>query len=169
MLWHALLEMPSFYEVWFERSDPSVRPDLMTYADFTFRWTPLEELFHPILILEATVVQGEIARRQKLFPVRVFVRAGNPGFTAGRDFNPAGGAPGDCGSLRQSGPRPDPRLLRHAALEALTRSARTDSPRRIGRKQISGDDRRRRRVGGGGGGVREAWRGRLASRFRVML
>ncbi|KZV24519.1 hypothetical protein F511_17927 [Dorcoceras hygrometricum] len=36
----------------------------------------------------------------------------------------------DCGSLRQSGPRPDPRLLRQAALEALTRSARTDSPRR---------------------------------------
>ncbi|KZV38916.1 hypothetical protein F511_30480 [Dorcoceras hygrometricum] len=35
-----------------------------------------------------------------------------------------------CGSLRQSGPRPDPRLLRQAALEALTRSARTDSPRR---------------------------------------
>ncbi|KZV45913.1 hypothetical protein F511_27697 [Dorcoceras hygrometricum] len=55
--------------------------------------------------------------------------------------------------LRQSGPRPDPRLLRQAALEALTRSARTDSPRRTGRKQISDDDRRRRRVGGGGGGV----------------
>ncbi|KZV39535.1 hypothetical protein F511_32703 [Dorcoceras hygrometricum] len=31
---------------------------------------------------------------------------------------------------RQSGPRPDPRLLRQAALEALTRSARTDSPRK---------------------------------------
>ncbi|KZV19186.1 hypothetical protein F511_37939 [Dorcoceras hygrometricum] len=40
------------------------------------RWTPIEELFHPTLILEATVVQGEIARGQKLFPVRVFVRAG---------------------------------------------------------------------------------------------
>ncbi|KZV44706.1 putative serine/threonine-protein kinase RLCKVII-like [Dorcoceras hygrometricum] len=61
----------------------------------------------------------------------------------------------DCGSLRQSGPRPDPRLLRQAALEGLTRSARTDSPRRTGRKQIFGKDRRRRRrrVGGGGGGV----------------
>ncbi|KZV22688.1 hypothetical protein F511_32821 [Dorcoceras hygrometricum] len=46
---------------------------------------------------------------------------------------------------RQSGPRPEPRLLHQAALEALTRSARTDSPRRTGRKQISGDDRRRRR------------------------
>ncbi|KZV27903.1 hypothetical protein F511_24269 [Dorcoceras hygrometricum] len=43
----------------------------------------------------------------------------------------------DCGSLRQSGPRPDPRLLCQAALEALTRSARTDSPRRTGRKQFS--------------------------------
>ncbi|KZV36537.1 hypothetical protein F511_21886 [Dorcoceras hygrometricum] len=68
----------------------------------------------------------------------------------------------DCGSLRQSGPRPDPKLLRQAALEALTRSARTDSPRRIGRKQISGDDRRRRRhVGGGGGGVFERGRRRF--------
>ncbi|KZT76091.1 hypothetical protein F511_46884 [Dorcoceras hygrometricum] len=47
--------------------------------------------------------------------------------------------------LHQSGPRPDPRLLSQAALEALTRSARTDSPRRTGRKQFSGDDRRRRR------------------------
>ncbi|KZT76911.1 hypothetical protein F511_46064 [Dorcoceras hygrometricum] len=42
----------------------------------------------------------------------------------------------DCGSLRQSGPRPDPRLLRQAPLEALTRSARTDSPRQVGRKPI---------------------------------
>ncbi|KZV32236.1 acyl-CoA dehydrogenase-related protein [Dorcoceras hygrometricum] len=65
----------------------------------------------------------------------------------------------DCGSLRQSGPRPDPRLLHQAALEALTRSARTDSPCRTGRKQISGDDRRRR-VGGGGGVFKER-RGRL--------
>ncbi|KZV48324.1 hypothetical protein F511_26541 [Dorcoceras hygrometricum] len=31
---------------------------------------------------------------------------------------------------RQSGPRPDPRLLRQAALEALTRSARTNTPRK---------------------------------------
>ncbi|KZV50694.1 hypothetical protein F511_25563 [Dorcoceras hygrometricum] len=41
-----------------------------------------------------------------------------------------GGGAVNCGSLRQSGPRPDPRLLRQAALEALTRSARTDSPRK---------------------------------------
>ncbi|KZV45214.1 hypothetical protein F511_18536 [Dorcoceras hygrometricum] len=39
----------------------------------------------------------------------------------------------DCGSLRQSGPRPDPRLLRQAALEALTRSARTNTPRKTSR------------------------------------
>ncbi|KZV38312.1 hypothetical protein F511_27464 [Dorcoceras hygrometricum] len=51
----------------------------------------------------------------------------------------------DCGSLRQSGPRPDPRLLRQAALEALTRSARTDSPRQVGRKQFFRRRRRRRR------------------------
>ncbi|KZV28678.1 hypothetical protein F511_27272 [Dorcoceras hygrometricum] len=35
----------------------------------------------------------------------------------------------DCGRQRQSGPRPDARLLRQPALEGLTRSARTDSPR----------------------------------------
>ncbi|KZV18417.1 hypothetical protein F511_19193 [Dorcoceras hygrometricum] len=66
---------------------------------------------------------------------------------------------------RQSGPRPDPRLLRQAALEVLTISARTDSPRRTGRKKFSGDERqrrRRRRVGGGGGGgVFEERKGRL--------
>ncbi|KZV22341.1 hypothetical protein F511_20438 [Dorcoceras hygrometricum] len=53
--------------------------------------------------------------------------------------------PALLGRLRQSGPRPDPRLLRQAALEALTRSARTDSPRRIGRKQFFRRRRRRRR------------------------
>ncbi|KZV57990.1 folylpolyglutamate synthase-like [Dorcoceras hygrometricum] len=74
-----------------------------------------------------------------------------------------------CGSLRQSGPRPDPRLLRQAALEALTRSARTDSPRRTGRKQFSGDDRRRRgrRTTGGGGGAWGGGEGQLCARFRV--
>ncbi|KZV29133.1 hypothetical protein F511_40136 [Dorcoceras hygrometricum] len=57
----------------------------------------------------------------------------------------------DCGRYRQSGLRPEPRLLRQPALEALTNSTRTDSPRRVGRKQLSGersgggDDRRRRR------------------------
>ncbi|KZV56615.1 hypothetical protein F511_13846 [Dorcoceras hygrometricum] len=61
----------------------------------------------------------------------------------------------DCGRYRQSGPRQETRLLRQPALEGLTRSARTDSPRLIGRKQFSGEDgrRRRRRTADGGGGV----------------
>ncbi|KZV56837.1 hypothetical protein F511_20077 [Dorcoceras hygrometricum] len=61
----------------------------------------------------------------------------------------------DCGRYRQSGPGPETRLLRQPALEGLTRSARMDSPRRIGRKQFSGEDGRRqqRRTAGGGGGV----------------
>ncbi|KZV56839.1 ankyrin repeat-containing protein-like [Dorcoceras hygrometricum] len=50
----------------------------------------------------------------------------------------------NCGRYRQSGPRPETRLLGQPALEGLTRSARTDSPRRIGRKQFSGEDGRRR-------------------------
>ncbi|KZV44627.1 hypothetical protein F511_38067 [Dorcoceras hygrometricum] len=52
----------------------------------------------------------------------------------------------DCDSLRQSGPRPDPRLLRQAALEALTRSARTNTPRKTGPEQFPA-----KLVGGGGG------------------
>ncbi|KZV36770.1 hypothetical protein F511_26622 [Dorcoceras hygrometricum] len=63
--------------------------------------------------------------------------------------------------VRQSGPRPDPRLLRQAALEALTNSARTDSPRRVGRKQLSGE-----RSGGGGGGDDDRRRRRRLMRGR---
>ncbi|KZV33523.1 hypothetical protein F511_08603 [Dorcoceras hygrometricum] len=51
----------------------------------------------------------------------------------------------DCGSLRQSGLRPDPRLLRQAALEALTRSARTNTPRKTRPEQFPV-----KLVGGGG-------------------
>ncbi|KZV52790.1 hypothetical protein F511_33242 [Dorcoceras hygrometricum] len=48
---------------------------------------------------------------------------------------------------RQSGPRPDPRLLRQAALEALTRSARTNTPRKTRPEQFPA-----KFVGGAGGG-----------------
>ncbi|KZV21854.1 hypothetical protein F511_19784 [Dorcoceras hygrometricum] len=92
-----------------------------------------------------------------------------------------------CGRYRQSGPRPETRLLRQPALEGLTRSARTDSPRRIGRKRISGEDGRRRggyvsderillvelagnefpaKTGGGGGGY-VSEEGAAKARFRV--
>ncbi|KZV53632.1 flagellar associated protein [Dorcoceras hygrometricum] len=59
------------------------------------------------------------------------------------------------GRLRQSGPRPKGRLLRQPALEGLTRSARTDSPRQVRRNKFliseakggaSGGARRRRRL-----------------------
>ncbi|KZV35545.1 thylakoid lumenal 15.0 kDa protein 2, chloroplastic [Dorcoceras hygrometricum] len=40
------------------------------------------------------------------------------------------------GRLRQSGPRPEGRLLRQPALEGLTRSAQTDSPRKFGRNKF---------------------------------
>ncbi|KZV51326.1 hypothetical protein F511_05320 [Dorcoceras hygrometricum] len=45
---------------------------------------------------------------------------------------------------RQSGPRPEPRLLRQDALEALTRSARMDSPRRTAGNKFPA------KIGGGG-------------------
>ncbi|KZV06615.1 hypothetical protein F511_45901 [Dorcoceras hygrometricum] len=48
------------------------------------------------------------------------------------------------GRLRQSGPRLKGRLLRQPTIEGLTRSARTDSPRQVGRNN-SGEARRRRR------------------------
>ncbi|KZV56606.1 hypothetical protein F511_09941 [Dorcoceras hygrometricum] len=40
------------------------------------------------------------------------------------------------GRLRQSGQRPEGRLLRQPALEGLTRSARTDSPCQVGRNKF---------------------------------
>ncbi|KZV52320.1 dystroglycan-like [Dorcoceras hygrometricum] len=40
------------------------------------------------------------------------------------------------GRLRQSGPRSEGRLLHQPALEGLTRSARTDSPRKVGRNKF---------------------------------
>ncbi|KZV26858.1 hypothetical protein F511_42514 [Dorcoceras hygrometricum] len=55
--------------------------------------------------------------------------------------------PNDPNSLRQSGPRPDPRFLHQAALEALTRSARTNTPRKTRPEQFPA-----KFVGGGGGG-----------------
>ncbi|KZV20490.1 hypothetical protein F511_34747 [Dorcoceras hygrometricum] len=68
----------------------------------------------------------------------------------------------DCGSLRQSGPRPDPRLLRQAALEALTRSARTNTPRKTRPEQFPAKWRRRRAAHGGG----VSWEGREAAIVR---
>ncbi|KZV56841.1 hypothetical protein F511_21406 [Dorcoceras hygrometricum] len=76
-----------------------------------------------------------------------------------------GTARAHCGRYRQSGPRPEPRLLRQPALEALMNSARMDSPRRVGRKRIFGDDGRRRRTAGGGGGL---WERGGAAQFMVL-
>ncbi|KZV41357.1 hypothetical protein F511_38349 [Dorcoceras hygrometricum] len=59
------------------------------------------------------------------------------------------------GILRQSGPRPEERLLRQPALEGLTRSARMDSPRQVFRNKF--------RLSGGGG-ARRRRRRRLLKR-----
>ncbi|KZV35213.1 hypothetical protein F511_43644 [Dorcoceras hygrometricum] len=50
------------------------------------------------------------------------------------------------GRYRQSSPRPDARLLRHLALEGLTRSAWMDSPRQDWPENFSRERRRRRGV-----------------------
>ncbi|KZV30457.1 beta-adaptin-like protein A [Dorcoceras hygrometricum] len=55
-------------------------------------------------------------------------------------------------NLRQSGPRPDPRFLRQTALEVLTRSARTYSPRKTRPEQIPAKLAAAAAAHGGGGG-----------------
>ncbi|KZV35996.1 hypothetical protein F511_14513 [Dorcoceras hygrometricum] len=54
--------------------------------------------------------------------------------------------------IRQSGPRPDLRLLRQTALEVLTRSARSDSPRKTRPEQIPAKLAAAAAAHGGGGG-----------------
>ncbi|KZV52310.1 hypothetical protein F511_37700 [Dorcoceras hygrometricum] len=63
----------------------------------------------------------------------------------------------DCGRQSQSGPRPKTGFLRQPALEGLTRSARTDSPRRVVRnkfRRLEAAAAAATRGGGGGGFVR---------------
>ncbi|KZV51677.1 Tau class glutathione S-transferase [Dorcoceras hygrometricum] len=68
----------------------------------------------------------------------------------------------DGGRLRQSGPRPDTRLLRQPALEDLTRSVRTDSPRRVGRNRF-------RQLKAAAAACLERRRRLICSRFRVCI
>ncbi|KZV33823.1 hypothetical protein F511_22481 [Dorcoceras hygrometricum] len=66
------------------------------------------------------------------------------------------------GRLRQSGPRPEARLRRQPALESLTRSTRTDSPRRVGRNNFRrGKAAAAVALGGGGDFEREEGGGHL--------
>ncbi|KZV54640.1 hypothetical protein F511_02674 [Dorcoceras hygrometricum] len=67
---------------------------------------------------------GETAEEQKLPGDDQYISRGNRYFTV------------DGGRLRQSGPRPDARLLRQPAIEGLMRSAWTDSPRQVGRNNF---------------------------------
>ncbi|KZV35824.1 hypothetical protein F511_18298 [Dorcoceras hygrometricum] len=72
------------------------------------------------------------------------------------------------GRLRQSGPRPEARLLRQPALEGLTRSAWTDSPRQVGRNKFRRERRRRRRkrlLRRGGAAATRAFRVRVCCKF----
>ncbi|KZV35961.1 hypothetical protein F511_33941 [Dorcoceras hygrometricum] len=73
------------------------------------------------------------------------------------------------GRLRQSGPRSEGRLLRQPALKRLTRSARTETPRKVGRNKFRRGAATRRRKGGGGGDIREGRHGgqSLGARVRV--
>ncbi|KZV19903.1 formin-like protein 7 [Dorcoceras hygrometricum] len=72
------------------------------------------------------------------------------------------------GRLRQSGPRPDGRLLRQRALEGLTRSARTDSPRQVGRNKFR-RERRRRLLRRGGAAATRAFRVRVCCKLFVIM
>ncbi|KZV06633.1 hypothetical protein F511_45886 [Dorcoceras hygrometricum] len=67
-------------------------------------------------------------------------------------------------------PPPDPRLLRQTALEVLTRSARSDSPRKTRPEQIPAKwRRRRRRTAAAAAAVREEKGGGGSLVFRVRL
>ncbi|KZV48298.1 hypothetical protein F511_18813 [Dorcoceras hygrometricum] len=72
----------------------------------------------------------------------------------------------DCGRQRQSGPRPETGFLHQPALEGLTRSARTDSPRQDWPEQFSGE-RRRRAMAAARREVGEERGRRFKSRVRV--
>ncbi|KZV48132.1 hypothetical protein F511_21141 [Dorcoceras hygrometricum] len=67
------------------------------------------------------------------------------------------------GRLRQSGPRPEGRLLRQPALEGLTRSTRTETPRKVGRNKF----RREAAAAAQGGGddLREEGGGAFRARY----
>ncbi|KZV40748.1 hypothetical protein F511_24187 [Dorcoceras hygrometricum] len=72
------------------------------------------------------------------------------------------------GRLRQSGPRSEGRLLRQPALEGLTRSTRTETPRKVGRNKFRrGKATAAARGTGGGREVREEGGG-VSFRVRVM-
>ncbi|KZV56730.1 flavonoid 3'-monooxygenase-like [Dorcoceras hygrometricum] len=91
---------------------------------------------------------GEAAEEQKMLITLLETRAWLRPISRGNRHFTVGG-----GRLRQSGPRPEARLLRQPALEGLTRSARTDSPRQVGQNKF----RRSKAVaaaaqGSGGGG-----------------
>ncbi|KZV26358.1 hypothetical protein F511_37991 [Dorcoceras hygrometricum] len=66
----------------------------------------------------------------------------------------------DCGRQRQSGPRPETGFLRQTALEGLTRSTQTDSPRQDWPEQIPAA-----RGGCGGGAQGRRPRARLGDGF----
>ncbi|KZV46839.1 hypothetical protein F511_30196 [Dorcoceras hygrometricum] len=74
--------------------------------------------------------------------------------TVGRGYLPA-----------PEGPRPDVRLLRQPALEGLTRSARTDSPRRSGRNEFPA--KRAATAAAWGGGRRRLFERREAAATQV--
>ncbi|KZV30893.1 putative WRKY transcription factor 40 [Dorcoceras hygrometricum] len=105
----------------------------------------------------ATIARRRPALSRHARPARNEVRAaaghGRPPCAASA-HGVARDGPQRGGRLRQSGPRPEGRLLRQPALEGLKRSARTDSPRQVGRNKFrrreaaaarGGDGARRRR------------------------
>ncbi|KZV14735.1 putative histone-lysine N-methyltransferase ATXR3 [Dorcoceras hygrometricum] len=78
----------------------------------------------------------------KTVPWRAAVTASSPGSLLENRGDPdpvsrrGSGRTKFSGRLRQSGPRPEGRLLRQPALEGLTRSAQMETPRKVGRNKF---------------------------------
>ncbi|KZV31184.1 hypothetical protein F511_05657 [Dorcoceras hygrometricum] len=84
----------------------------------------------------------------------------NPRVSRGNRHFTVGG-----GRLRQSGTRPEGRLLRQPVLEGLTRSARTDSPRQVDRNKFRRSKAAAACTGGGGVMFEEMWGGAFRARY----
>ncbi|KZV14076.1 hypothetical protein F511_44441 [Dorcoceras hygrometricum] len=111
-------------------------------------------LVFPIRALALIPLLGNRGGSRSRLPARQRKNKIRPGNAPGSDHFSRGNRhfTVDGGRLRQSGPRPEGRLLHQPALESLTRSARTDSSRQVGRNKFRRSNATAAAQGGGGGG-----------------
>ncbi|KZV27005.1 receptor-like protein kinase [Dorcoceras hygrometricum] len=114
--WGSVNAGQCWYQIWSFRSGVLVRSDATPFRE---THAPGSDQFHE----ETDFTVGGGRLRQSGAWLRPVSR-GNRHFTIGG------------GRLRQSGPQPEGRLLRQPVLEGLTRSVRTETPRKVGRNKF---------------------------------